>query len=136
MLKASAAHDTGLTPDAGKRRNFLTRAPVDLALALFRTMHLTTPVERRIASTRHQRDKLTLDGLPRASRLAADSRSRVRWLPTWRSRAPSAAPDCRCACTHYLVFKEPDNPDTLAPTSAAYAAGIPSSDFLGFRGTL
>ena len=74
-------------------RNLLTRAPVDLALALFRTC--------------------VVDGC----KPSADTR---RAVPPSPAVAPLGAPtklwrDACCACTHYLVFKEPDaTPDAAA----------------------
>jgi hypothetical protein len=43
---------------------------------------------------------------------------------TSRLRVPLQHPDCRCACTHYLVFKEP-NPARFAPGDARACRGSP-----------
>ena len=81
---------------ASADRNCLTRAPVDLALALFRTLCL-------------------VDGC----KPSADTRR----APTKRLSAPCQIGETPlrrfakyCACTHYLVFKEPDTtPDSAEP---------------------
>ena len=73
-LAAPGTHRTGRSPHFAnqRQRNLLTRAPVDLALALFCTVeaapaysfrvHRSRRLPRRRTEVRRREDKLTLDG--------------------------------------------------------------------------
>ena len=100
-------------------RNFLTRSPVDLALALF-SYFVFGEWSIRLATNSHP---LTLDGRP-PSRLATRRQTRLTRrlssFPLLLGLQPSSGRSdcCRCACTHYLVFKEPDTPARLYRNSS------------------
>jgi hypothetical protein len=91
MLIRCLLRTADLGRSAPHRKQLLTRSPVDLAPALFRLSLLFVRL-RCLAAT--SANKLTLDGFPSAS-ATLRSRQRNRYL---------------CACTHYLVFKEPETP--------------------------
>jgi len=114
MLKALVTASTSF--DAATDRNCLTRSPVDLALALFSYFVLVggsihphpcaDALRLRQTATRWHSTGVQLGALRRV----------VGPGPT---RPPSSLSAVRrsgwtqcCACTHYLVFKEPDAPAT------------------------
>ena len=90
-------------------RNFLTRSPVDLALALY---FVRVSLLRRSLAAASAR-LLTLDG---------------RSLLHTTSREAACTHEHLCACTHYLVFKEPECP--TRPFS--HAESPPSGRFRPF----
>jgi hypothetical protein len=96
-----------------------------LALALFRTVFVKRPPASSLAGfTRHRRpvspthrrckggrDKLTLDGSAVASPSYEDSAMAdgLDLANPLSSRPRAVGRDRCCACTHYLVFKEPES---------------------------
>ena len=113
---------TTLAPCSARTdRNFLTRSPVDLALALYlvrvsllhRSLTSTSALTRFGETSAAPARLLTLDG---------------RSLLHTTSREAACTHEHLCACTHYLVFKEPECP--TRPFS--HAESPPSGRFRPF----
>jgi len=108
---------TTLAPCSARAdRNFLTRSPVDLALALY---FVRVSLLRRSLAAASAR-LLTLDG---------------RSLLHTTSREAACTHEHLCACTHYLVFKEPERStppnDRRSATPSPHRAAVS----VRFRGT-
>jgi len=102
----------------------LTRSPVDLALALYFVR--VSLLRRSLAST----SALTCFGGTSAASarlLTLDGRSLLHTT----SREAACTHEHLCACTHYLVFKEPECPAKHLATPSPHRAAVS----VRFRGT-
>jgi len=111
--------------NALQRSNSITRAPVDLALALYFVR--VSLLRRSLASA----SALTCFGATSAAparMLTLDGRSLLHIT----SREATCSREHLCACTHYLVFKEPECSAWPERLAFSHAESPPSGRFRPF----